>query len=52
MQRRPNWTELKTRSGSSQLFGALSLGEMDSLEEFNFPRFHNAALVCLAQPRR
>lgn len=43
--------QLKAKSASNQLYGALSLGEMDSLEEFNFPRFHNAALVCIAQSK-
>jgi hypothetical protein len=31
-------------------FGALSLGEIDSLEDLSFPRFHNAAIVCIANP--
>jgi len=40
--------QLKALSGNVQMFGALSLGEIDSLEDLRFPRFHNAALVCLA----
>jgi len=39
---------LKEQSGNRHLFGALSLGEIDSLEDLGFPRFHNAAIVCLA----
>ena len=31
-----------------QMCGALSLGEIDTLEELGFPRFHNAAVVCIA----
>ena len=42
--------QLRQASGCSAMFGALSLGEMDSLEEFMFPRFHNAAIVCMPQP--
>lgn len=30
-------------------FGALTLGEIDSEADLEFPRFHNAALVCFAQ---
>jgi hypothetical protein len=30
------------------MYGALSLGEIDTLEEFDYPRFHNAAVVCMA----
>ena len=40
---------LKQETQCSTLCGALSLGEIDSLEDFNFPRFHNAALVCAWQ---
>lgn len=39
---------LRQSAGSPQLFGALSLGEIDSLEDLDVPRFHNAALVCVA----
>ncbi|WP_165873599.1 FIST signal transduction protein [Parasulfuritortus cantonensis] len=38
---------LRAFTGVDTVAGALSLGEIDSLEEFGFPRFHNAALVCL-----
>ncbi len=41
-------TQLKAQTGSSCLFGALSLGEIDSLKDLRFPRFHNAAMLCLA----
>lgn len=40
------------KTGSSALYGALSLGELDSLDELLFPRFHNAALVCWPQQGR
>jgi len=30
------------------MYGALSLGEIDTLDELDFPRFHNAAVVCMA----
>jgi hypothetical protein len=32
----------------SRVFGALSLGEIDTLEYLDYPRFHNAAVVCIA----
>ena len=35
---------------AAQIAGALSLGEIDSIEDLGFPRFHNAALVCVARP--
>jgi len=38
---------LKTVSGASGLFGALSLGEIDTMEDLDMPRFHNAALLCI-----
>lgn len=41
--------QLKDTAGNRHLFGALSLGEIDSLEDLGFPRFHNAAIVCLAR---
>ena len=44
--------ELKTSTQSSLLMGALSLGEIDSLEDFKLPRFHNAALVCIPHRKR
>ena len=40
---------LRGRAGAAQIVGALSLGEIDSIEDLGFPRFHNAALVCLAR---
>lgn len=39
--------QLKSATGSSCLFGALTLGEIDSLKDLRFPRFHNAAMLCL-----
>lgn len=41
---------LHADAGAPQLFGALSLGEIDSIEDLDAPRFHNAALVCVATP--
>lgn len=38
---------LATTCQAEPLFGALSLGEIASDEESGFPRFHNAAIVCL-----
>jgi hypothetical protein len=32
----------------ADVFGALSLGEIDTLEYLDYPRFHNAAVVCIA----
>jgi hypothetical protein len=42
--------QLKAATQSPCIFGALSLGEIDSLEDLNFPRFHNAAIVCIPNP--
>lgn len=42
--------QLKAETGSPCIFGALSLGEIDSLEDLSFPRFHNAAIVCIPNP--
>jgi hypothetical protein len=42
--------QLKAATGSPCLFGALSLGEIDSMEDLDIPRFHNAAIVCMPQP--
>jgi hypothetical protein len=39
--------QLKTATRTSLLFGALTLGEIDSMEDLDMPRFHNAALVCV-----
>lgn len=38
---------LASAAHADPLFGALSLGEIASDEETGFPRFHNAAMVCL-----
>ena len=43
---------LKASTQSSLLMGALSLGEIDSMEDFKIPRFHNAALVCIPHRNR
>jgi hypothetical protein len=37
---------LQAASGAGPLSGALSLGEIATLEEVGFPQFHNACLVC------
>jgi len=41
--------DLQAHSAYSQLVGALTLGEIDSTEacSLGFPRFHNAAIVCV-----
>jgi len=39
--------QLVASSGSQDLFGALSLGEIGMDSEMGFPEFHNAALVCV-----
>ena len=39
--------QLKLATHSSCLFGALTLGEIDSLKDLRFPRFHNAAMLCM-----
>jgi hypothetical protein len=38
---------LKSTTAASCLCGALTLGEIDSMEDLDIPRFHNAALVCM-----
>lgn len=38
---------LKTTTGATTLCGALSLGEIDCMEDLGLPRFHNATLVCM-----
>ncbi len=43
---RPELEQLRRRSGSARVIGALSLGEIGSLGEGNYPMFHNATLVC------
>jgi hypothetical protein len=42
--------QIKSATHCSDLFGALTLGEIDTLEDLSFPRFHNAAVVCMALP--
>lgn len=37
---------LAQATNASPLFGALSLGEVDQMDDLGIPRFHNAALVC------
>jgi hypothetical protein len=40
--------QLRESTGVPALFGALTLGEIDSIEELNLlPRFHNACVVCV-----
>ena len=39
---------LQALTGVSAIAGALTLGEIDCMAKFGFPRFHNAAIVCLA----
>ncbi|HPW85485.1 MAG TPA: FIST N-terminal domain-containing protein [Rhodoferax sp.] len=39
--------QLKAAARTPLLFGALTLGEIDSMEDLDMPRFHNAALVCV-----
>ena len=41
-------TQIHSVMHGKQMCGALSLGEIDTLEELGFPRFHNAAVVCIA----
>lgn len=38
--------ELYEKSGSTNIFGALSLGEISSNADLGIPQFHNAAVVC------
>lgn len=40
--------QLQRQSGQTSLCGALSLGEIDSMKSIDFPRFHNATVVCIA----
>jgi hypothetical protein len=39
--------QLYRDSGAAGLCGALSLGEIDSMDDLDFPRFHNATVVCV-----
>ncbi len=41
-------TQIHATLSHSRVFGALSLGEIDTLEYLDHPRFHNAAVVCIA----
>lgn len=41
--------QLIEKAALETLCGALTLGEIDQLEELDMPRFHNAALVCIPQ---
>jgi len=38
---------LRAATGAPHLYGALTLGEIDTIEYLGIPRFHNAALVCV-----
>ena len=42
-------TDLKNHAKAAGLFGALTLGELDTLDVqgLKFPQFHNAAVVCI-----
>lgn len=42
---------LQIATRSDVQFGALTLGEIDSEADFDFPRFHNAAVVCFPSQR-
>lgn len=39
--------QLANETGAAELPGALSLGEIQSVERWGFPEFHNANLTCL-----
>jgi len=41
--------QIRRKTNCSLLYGALSLGEIDSIDELLIPRFHNAAMVCWPQ---
>jgi hypothetical protein len=43
--------QLVSSSHSTELLGALTLGEIGTDAEIGFPEFHNAALVCLTSSR-
>jgi hypothetical protein len=38
--------QLHTSSQASPLLGALTLGEIGSLQEWGYPLFHNASIIC------
>lgn len=40
--------QLQKAAHNASVYGALSLGEIDTLEGIEYPRFHNAAVVCIA----
>jgi hypothetical protein len=40
--------QIDSAMGHVPMCGALSLGEIDTLEDLDYPRFHNAAVVCIA----
>lgn len=40
--------QINGATGHLPMYGALSLGEIDTLDDFDYPRFHNAAVVCMA----
>jgi hypothetical protein len=42
--------EFARLSGAARLGGALTLGEIGSTEQWGYPAFHNAALVCTVWP--
>jgi hypothetical protein len=44
--------QIQSGMACTQMYGALSLGEIDTFASLNFPRFHNAAVVCIAQPHK
>lgn len=44
--------QIKSETHCSALFGAISLGEIDTFADIDIPRFHNAAVICIAQPRQ
>ena len=39
---------IQATMNQARLYGALSLGEIDTLEPWGHPRFHNAAVLCIA----
>jgi len=40
--------QIRGGTQATHLYGALSLGEIDTLDVLDYPRFHNAAVVCIA----
>ena len=43
---RQELSDLIEQSGAAQLAGALSLGEIGTTGDWDYPMFHNATLVC------